>query len=65
MLFRAHSDYFVTHEQSGLDMHPFVNAGKDLFINLSLLSTDDGHEIYITTFILITTAGKYYILPST
>lgn len=65
LLFRAHSDYFVTHEQSGYDMHPFFNAGKDLFINLSLLSANDGHERYITTFILITAAGKYYILPGT
>jgi len=50
MLFRAHSDYFVTHEQSGFDMHPFFSAGKDLFINLSLLSANNGHERYITTF---------------
>ncbi|PMD21488.1 HET-domain-containing protein [Hyaloscypha hepaticicola] len=58
LLFRAHSDYFVTHEQSGYDMHPFFNAGKDLFINLSLLSANDGHERYITTFILITAADN-------
>jgi hypothetical protein len=65
MLFSAHSDYFVTHEQSGFDMHPFFNAGKDLFINLSLLSANNGHERYITTFNLITATGKYYILDST
>lgn len=58
IIFRAHSDYFVTHEQSGLDMHPFFNAGNNLFVNVALLSANDGDERYITTFIPITAAGK-------
>lgn len=54
LIFRAHCVYFV-HEQHG---HPFHNAGKDLSINVSLLSANVGEETYMATFILITAAGK-------